>query len=317
LKIADIALGGILLAVGIATVLAVRGAAFGPRDRLGPEAFPAAIGASLLAVGVVLVARGLWSSGRHGPRWSVRGVALAVLIVAAVLFAARTWGYALALQFGPPEFVALIVFELTVAIALARLSHLRAVGMVLLGLLLAAVGVDVATGVPRLTMGLEPLFDGVPLPVVVLGVFVIADGMICLVSPSLFVAIYARQLNLTAAAELPFVPALAMRLLGALAVAVAGFYAFALNASLWDVGIAALFGAFGIACRMLGWNRLVLCLALLLGTVLEENIRRSLLLSQGDLGIFLRPISAALLLLAAAALGTAFGLSVRRRLRPE
>jgi TctA family transporter len=57
-----------------------------------------------------------------------------------------------------------------------------------------------------------------------------------------------------------------------------------------------LFGLFGVACRIFDWNRLVLFLAFASGTLLEENLRRALLLSRGDLEIFLyRPISFSLL----------------------
>lgn len=94
---------------------------------------------------------------------------------------------------GPPELVTLIVLTLAAAIALAHLSRVRAAGMILLGLLLSTVGTDLATGTLRLTMGLDQLQDGVPFRPVALGLIVVADSAICLVSPTLLLRTYARQ----------------------------------------------------------------------------------------------------------------------------
>jgi len=65
------------------------------------------------------------------------------------------------LQMGPSDLVMLMLLELAIAIALARASRVRALGMVLLGLLLGTVGTDVQTGAARLTMGVEELADGI------------------------------------------------------------------------------------------------------------------------------------------------------------
>jgi TctA family transporter len=107
-----------------------------------------------------------------------------------------------------------------------------------------------------------------------------------------------------------------MRLAAMLAIAAAGYYAFELNRATWDVGVFAAFGLFGLLCKVLGWNRLVLILAFHYGPILEEQIRRSLLISRGDPATFLaRPISGTFLLLAAAVLTFAAGMSVWRWLR--
>ena len=69
--------------------------------------------------------------------------------------------------------------------------------------------------------------------------------------------------------------------------------------SAFDVLLAAAFGGFGYIMRRLDCNGAPLVLGLVLGPVLEENLRRSLLLSRGDLTVFVtRPISLVLLLLA-------------------
>ena len=59
----------------------------------------------------------------------------------------------LALLFGPAEYFGLMVLGLGLAIVLARGSVLKAVIMVVLGLLLATVGTDLETGQERLTLG--------------------------------------------------------------------------------------------------------------------------------------------------------------------
>ena len=42
------------------------------------------------------------------------------------------------------------------------------------------------------------------------------------------------------------------------------------------------FAVFGIACKIFDWSRLVLLLAFALGPLLEEHIRRALLVSRGE-----------------------------------
>jgi putative tricarboxylic transport membrane protein len=81
----------------------------------------------------------------------------------------------LALLFGPAEYFGLMVFGLGLAIVLARGSVLKAVIMVVLGLLLSTVGTDLETGQERLTLGIPELSDGVDFAVLAMGVFGIAE----------------------------------------------------------------------------------------------------------------------------------------------
>jgi putative tricarboxylic transport membrane protein len=80
-----------------------------------------------------------------------------------------------ALLFGPAEYFGLMVLGLGLAIVLARGSVLKAVIMVVLGLLLSTVGTDLETGQERLTLGLIDLSDGVDFAVLAMGVFGIAE----------------------------------------------------------------------------------------------------------------------------------------------
>src|SRR5215217_6412721 len=81
----------------------------------------------------------------------------------------------LALLFGPAEYFGLMVLGLGLAVVLARGSVLKAVIMVVLGLLLATVGTDLETGQDRLTLGIAELSDGVDFAVLAMGVFGIAE----------------------------------------------------------------------------------------------------------------------------------------------
>jgi putative tricarboxylic transport membrane protein len=68
-----------------------------------------------------------------------------------------------------------MVFGLGLAIVLARGSVLKAVIMVVFGLLLATVGTDLETGQDRLTLGIGELSDGIDFAVLAMGVFGIAE----------------------------------------------------------------------------------------------------------------------------------------------
>ena len=81
----------------------------------------------------------------------------------------------LALLFGPAEYFGLMVLGLGLAIVLARGSVLKAMIMVVFGLLLSTIGTDLETGQERLTFGLNDLADGIDFAVLAMGVFGIAE----------------------------------------------------------------------------------------------------------------------------------------------
>jgi TctA family transporter len=71
---------------------------------------------------------------------------------------------------------------------------------------------------------------------------------------------------------------------------------YSLKNSLADVAIMGVFGVFGYVLRKLKCEPAPLLLGFILGPMLEENFRRSMLLSAGDLSVFVtRPISATFL----------------------
>src|SRR5215212_10200913 len=81
----------------------------------------------------------------------------------------------LALIFGPAEYFSLMVMGLVFAVVLARGSILKAIAMILLGILLSTVGTDLETGQERMTFGLQFLADGVDFAVLAMGIFGVAE----------------------------------------------------------------------------------------------------------------------------------------------
>ncbi|VVT15269.1 tripartite tricarboxylate transporter permease [Rhizobium sp. EC-SD404] len=80
-----------------------------------------------------------------------------------------------ALNFGAPEYFSLIVLGLLASIALAHGSVLKALAMIVLGLLLGMVGQDIYTGTPRFTFGFFELYSGINFVSVAVGVFGVAE----------------------------------------------------------------------------------------------------------------------------------------------
>lgn len=94
-----------------------------------------------------------------------------VLVVAAL----ATPLAAIALSFTAAHFFALMVLGLTLAVVLAGGSLLKAGCMLVIGVTMALVGADPLTAEPRLTFGLQTLYDRFDLGIVAMGLFGIAE----------------------------------------------------------------------------------------------------------------------------------------------
>ena len=81
----------------------------------------------------------------------------------------------LGLLVGPPEFFALMVVGISLLVALAGKSMVKAVISGALGLLIAMVGIDPVAGAPRFTFGMDRLLDGVSFVAVIVGVFGLSE----------------------------------------------------------------------------------------------------------------------------------------------
>ena len=100
-------------------------------------------------------------------------IAGTVGVVALTLFAPVLADHAL--QFGPPEYFALMVLAFTAVVSLSGASLTRGIAMALVGYLLALVGLGPATGEARFTFGFEPLYGGVELIALIVGLFAISE----------------------------------------------------------------------------------------------------------------------------------------------
>jgi putative tricarboxylic transport membrane protein len=81
----------------------------------------------------------------------------------------------LAFKFGPAEYFSLMVLGLIGAVVLASGSLVKAIAMILFGLLLGLVGTDVNSGVARFSFEIPELADGIGFVSVAMGVFGFAE----------------------------------------------------------------------------------------------------------------------------------------------
>ncbi|GLI25229.1 TctA family transporter [Xanthobacter flavus] len=81
----------------------------------------------------------------------------------------------LALQFGPPEYFSLMVLGLIASVTLASGSVVKAIAMIVLGLILGLSGQDIYTGTPRFTFDLPELSDGFDFVALAMGMFGISE----------------------------------------------------------------------------------------------------------------------------------------------
>lgn len=81
----------------------------------------------------------------------------------------------LALQFGPPEYFSLMVLGLIASVTLASGSVVKAIAMIVLGLILGLSGQDIYTGTPRFTFELQELSDGFDFVALAMGMFGISE----------------------------------------------------------------------------------------------------------------------------------------------
>jgi putative tricarboxylic transport membrane protein len=77
----------------------------------------------------------------------------------------------LAFKFGPAEYFSLMVLGLVGAVVLASGSLVKAIAMIILGLLMGQINTDVISGVPRYSFDIPELTDGIGFVVIAMGVF--------------------------------------------------------------------------------------------------------------------------------------------------
>ena len=82
---------------------------------------------------------------------------------------------AMALLFGPADYFSLMVLGLMFAVVLARGSVIKAIAIILVGILLSTVGTDLESGEERLTFGWNEIADGLDVAVIAMGMFGFAE----------------------------------------------------------------------------------------------------------------------------------------------
>ena len=112
-------------------------------------------------------------NGRAGPALAAAGLgsffagSVGTLILAA--FAPPLTE--LAFKFGPAEYFSLMILGLIGAVVLASGSLVKAIAMIILGLLMGLIGTDVNSGVARFSFDIPELTDGVGFVTIAMGVF--------------------------------------------------------------------------------------------------------------------------------------------------
>src|SRR5687768_7149383 len=115
--------------------------------------------------------------GRAGPALATAALgsffAGTVATVAVALFAPPL--ASAALEFGPADYFSIVVLGLLASIALASGSAIKALAMIVLGLLLGTIGQDQFTAVPRFTFGIRELYGGLDFVSLAVGLFGVAE----------------------------------------------------------------------------------------------------------------------------------------------
>ncbi|GMV05616.1 MAG: hypothetical protein AMXMBFR53_18930 [Gemmatimonadota bacterium] len=129
------------------------------------------------AVVTALDGNAMTRAGRGGPALATAAISSfvggTVSIFFLVLFAPvlAEW----AIRFGPAEYFALMVFAFAALSSLAGGSLLKGLAATALGLLLATVGLDPNSAIPRYTFGQIQLLDGMDFVVVTIGLFAVSE----------------------------------------------------------------------------------------------------------------------------------------------
>ena len=129
------------------------------------------------SVVTVLDGHAMAQRGRAGPALAIAAIGslFAGSVVTLLIALAGPPLASIALLFQSADYVSVMLLGLVSAVVLAHGSVLKAVGMIVLGVLLGLVGTDVSTGEYRMTMGLDVLFDGIGFVPLSMGLFGLAE----------------------------------------------------------------------------------------------------------------------------------------------
>jgi TctA family transporter len=216
----------------------------------------------------------------------------------------------IAFKFGPAEYLALIACVLLVIGLLTSRTVIHTLGAIATGMLLAMIGVDVNSGTTRFTGGEDILADGISAWLVLIA-FVLLPRLLVTHAPRTALAIF-LQSRLTET-QFSFVNALWR---GALMVMIAVMLPMdeILDSPQIMLGILLTLSIIGVWFYRVEIPSVVLYFGFVFGAMIEENIRRALLLSRGDALVNLqRPIVFGLIAFMCLVLLMRFTLMRRRR----
>ncbi|WP_458760114.1 tripartite tricarboxylate transporter permease [Afipia sp. TerB] len=123
--------------------------------------------------------------GRAGPALAIAAISsfFAGTIATVVIAVLSLPLAALALKFTAVEYFSLLVLGLFAAVILAHGSVSKSLAMVFVGLLIGTIGIDVNSGVARMTFGIPALSDGLDFVPVAMGMFGLAEIIVNLERP--------------------------------------------------------------------------------------------------------------------------------------
>lgn len=129
------------------------------------------------SVVTVLDGHKMAEQGRAGVALSTAAIAsfFAGCVGTLLIAAFSTSLVGVAIRFGASEYFALMLLGLIAAISLSAGSILKAIGMVLLGILIGLIGTDVTTGTERFTFGMPELWEGMSFIAIAVGVFAFGE----------------------------------------------------------------------------------------------------------------------------------------------
>ncbi|HBM60026.1 MAG TPA: tripartite tricarboxylate transporter TctA [Citreicella sp.] len=129
------------------------------------------------AVMTTLDGNPLARAGQAGRALSLSAVASFVggtfAVILMSLFAPALAGFAV--TFGPADYVALMVFAFASLASLVGKSTVKTLLGATIGLMMATIGIDANTGVPRYTFGIPDILAGIDFLIVVVGLFGMAE----------------------------------------------------------------------------------------------------------------------------------------------
>ncbi|MFZ3560550.1 tripartite tricarboxylate transporter permease [Streptomyces sp. BH055] len=116
-------------------------------------------------------------AGRAGPALAISalGAFVSAMVSLVALMAVAPFFANLALDFGPPEMLAVMILGLCTIVVFSGRNLLLGMALGLTGVLIGCVGVDGGSGTPRYTFGQIDLFGGIPFVEVMIGLFAIGE----------------------------------------------------------------------------------------------------------------------------------------------